>query len=77
MFPGEFMNSRMVIILSESERLALLELARQEMRYPREQVRVILHRELEARGLLKSIQSPGGPDENIKQEVNNDGSANS
>ena len=69
MFPGEFMNSRMVIILSESERLALIELARQEMRYPREQVRLILRRELEARGLLKSIKPPCVADENIKQEV--------
>jgi hypothetical protein len=69
MFPGEFMNSRMVIILSESERLALIELARQEMRYPRDQVRVILHRELERLGLLKSIQPPCVVDENIKQEA--------
>ena len=51
-FLGDGM-SRIVIILAEQERKALVELARHEMRYPRDQVRLILRQELERRGLIE------------------------
>jgi len=57
MLTDEFTGSRMVIRLSESEREALIELARQQMRYPRDQVRLIVRKELVNQGLLKESDS--------------------
>lgn len=46
--------ARLTLILAIAERDALFRLSRIEERDPRAQVRLILRRELQARGLLKS-----------------------
>jgi hypothetical protein len=44
--------SRVTIVLREDEQKALVELARAELRTPRDQALVLLRHELERRGLL-------------------------
>ena len=46
------MLARMTITLAEDERNALQHMAEAECRYPREQLRYLLRREAQARGLL-------------------------
>lgn len=48
---------RMTITLSEQERLALREMAKRDMRLPRDQVRFVLRQEFERRGLLEDKQA--------------------
>jgi len=52
------MNTRLVINLSAEERMALLQLAQQEFRSPRDQLRVILRQALFDHGLLVDAQFP-------------------
>ena len=51
---------RMVITLDEQERRALRDLAAVEMRYPRDQVRLIVRQELARRGLLPEATAVKG-----------------
>jgi aminoglycoside/choline kinase family phosphotransferase len=46
------MESRLTIVLSEEEREALQSIAQHELRAMRDQVRLIVRRDLERRGLL-------------------------
>lgn len=45
---------RLVITLSEHEKIALISLAHREVRHPRDQVRIMVRSELERLGYLKS-----------------------
>ncbi|MBN1889461.1 MAG: hypothetical protein JW850_15815 [Thermoflexales bacterium] len=54
-------NTRITIALEQRERAALMQLARQELRDARDQVRHILRQELERRGLLPTEGTPSTP----------------
>ena len=51
-------DARITITFTRSERSALMKLAEQELRDPRDQARLILREELERRGLLKQENGP-------------------
>lgn len=67
---------RMTIFLDEEESVAIQAIAQQELRFPRDQVRFILRRELERRGLLTAIcaqKSIGEASKQVKaKEVRNE-----
>jgi len=54
---------RLTIFLSEEEREALSTVAKAEMRFPRDQVRHIVRKELERRGLLPADELTQGATE--------------
>ena len=59
-------NTRITIALEQSERAALMRLARAELRTPRDQARHLLRTELRRLGLLQSSACEGETD---RQEV--------
>lgn len=56
------MSTRMTIVLSKDEAEALTAIARDELREPRDQLRLLLREELSRRGLLVSTASEPLPD---------------
>ncbi len=63
--------SKVTIKLSESERAALIQLAQQERRDPRDQAALILSQELDRLGLLAAEAQPGKaaqPAEGVRDE---------
>lgn len=60
--------NRIVISLGKQERTALLRLAQNELRSPRDQARYVLRKEMERLGLLETDALEGG----ISNEENKD-----
>ncbi|NJD58951.1 MAG: hypothetical protein C3F13_09990 [Anaerolineales bacterium] len=50
------MNARIVITLDPDEAKALIQLAQDQYRHPRELVALLIHNELEKSGLLDKVQ---------------------
>ncbi len=70
------MNARIVITLDPDEAKALIQLAQEQYRHPRELVALLIHQELQKSGLLDTI--PDGVEEGqtragIKVGENNSG----
>lgn len=61
------MINRVVVALPQPEYSALLQVARDELRNPSDQLRVILRKELERHGLLPAEQSQESEVENEPQ----------
>ena len=69
--------AKIVILLQDNERDALVTLAEREFRDPRIQARLIIMRELERAGLLQINRLPIVSNDKSNQEVANVGSSNS
>jgi hypothetical protein len=57
-FYGENMNPRIVISLAPNEARALIQLAHEQYRHPRQLVALLIHNELEKSGLLDRLPNP-------------------